>query len=107
MRSSRWVSRMEPANWKRTLGVSSGASGLRSRVMTADPSWESRSISPWPISPLAPVIRTTGLRSMDGPFADARNTFAPGRGRGYAEAVVGDPERCIHHIDDVQPLEQP
>jgi hypothetical protein len=40
-----------------------GSSDFRSRVTIGRlASCASRSISPWPISPLAPVIRTTGLR---------------------------------------------
>ena len=64
IRSSRCSSRIEPANCCWTSAAEVGSSGFRSSVMIGRwPSCASRSIRPWPISPLAPVIRTTGLRS--------------------------------------------
>src|SRR5207253_2717946 len=56
--------RIEPTNCWRTLGATSGGSGLTSRVTTgrSGSAAASRAISPWPIWPEAPVMRTEGLR---------------------------------------------
>lgn len=51
-----------------TRGAIEESRGLRSSVMTGRvPSSESRSMSVWPISPLAPVRKTTGVRSTKPP----------------------------------------
>ena len=39
-----------------------GSSGAMSTVTIERPVWASRVISPWPISPLAPVTSTDGVR---------------------------------------------
>src|SRR5712692_2257614 len=62
MRSSRLMSVIEPMNSRATSGASDASSGLTSTVMIGEPDparWVTR---PWPISPPAPVIKTTGLR---------------------------------------------
>ena len=64
MRSSRPRSRIDPVNSRSTLPASDGSSGLTSSVtMARSPRSASRAISPWPISPPAPVMSTTGLRT--------------------------------------------
>ncbi len=63
MRSSSAVSRIEPVNSRATSGASVASSGLMSRVTTDRwPDSVSLVMRPWPISPPAPVMRTTGLR---------------------------------------------
>src|SRR5580765_5356283 len=62
MRSRRLVSVIDPVNSRETIGASSESSGLTSSVMMSDPEAARRVTRPWPISPPAPVMRTTGLR---------------------------------------------
>ena len=63
MRSRSAVSRIDPVNSRATSGARLASSGLTSRVTTeVRPDAVSRAIRPCPISPPAPVIRTTGLR---------------------------------------------
>ncbi len=65
MRSRRLVSRIDPMNSCATRRPSSGARDLTSRVMIGrSVSFASEWMRPWPISPEAPVMSTTGLRSM-------------------------------------------
>src|SRR5947209_1448387 len=47
---------------------------------------------PWPISPLAPVIRTTGWRAMDGP-CDGRAVYGMGRMKAKQPWNADDPDR--------------
>src|SRR5262245_3547798 len=70
MRSSRLTSVIDPVNSRATSFASGRSSGLTSIVMIGGPppsGGASRVISPWPISPPAPVIRTTGLRMFARP----------------------------------------
>ncbi len=54
---------IEPVNSRCTIGASDGSSGLTSSVTTGClPALARCAIRPWPISPPAPVMRTTGLR---------------------------------------------
>ena len=53
---------IEPVNSRATSGASAGSSGLTSSVMIDAPAAARRVTRPWPISPPAPVMSTTGLR---------------------------------------------
>ena len=53
---------IEPVNSRRTSRCSEGSSGARSMVTIGRPVPDSRVIRPWPISPLAPVTKVTGVR---------------------------------------------
>src|SRR5579871_396013 len=64
MRSSADLSRIDPTTSRCTRLPSEGSSGATSSVtMARVASWASRSISPCPISPPAPVINTADLRT--------------------------------------------
>src|SRR5688572_15834069 len=57
---------MDPVISRSTRGAMIGSSLVRSRVTMARwDCWDSRSIRPWPISPPAPVMRTTGFRTSE------------------------------------------
>src|SRR6185295_9464513 len=65
MRSSRLVSRIEPTNCCCTRLLTAPSRGFTSRVtMSWRPVSARRSMRPWPISPPAPVMRTTLLRTV-------------------------------------------
>src|ERR1019366_5749424 len=65
----------------------SGSSGLRSTVrMGREPSVARRVIRPWPISPLAPVMRTTG-------FLICRRMLAPRAAVAFSRRDAGAPRR--------------
>src|SRR6185437_5970192 len=70
MLASSSLSRIEPWNCWCTRAAMSFGSVLRSRVMMgrSGSAAESRAISPWPISPDAPVIRTEVVRDMRTPM---------------------------------------
>src|SRR3989442_605459 len=70
-RSSSPRSRIDPVNSRRTRFARSGSSGVMSMVTIGRLVAARRVIRPWPISPPAPVTRTTGLR-IDLPFYPAR-----------------------------------
>ena len=53
---------IDPVNSRVTSGASVASSGLTSSVMIDEPDAGERVTRPWPISPPAPVMRTTGLR---------------------------------------------
>src|SRR3954464_5884884 len=62
-RSSSALSVIDPVIWRLTFFAISGSSREMSRVtMRRSPRSARRSMSPWPISPPAPVMITTGLR---------------------------------------------
>src|SRR6202521_2856418 len=62
MRSSRFVSVIDPVNSRETSGASVASRGFRSSVMICASVEANRATSACPISPPAPVIRTTGFR---------------------------------------------
>jgi len=64
-------------NSRATSGASDRSSGLTSSVMIGDPEPDNRESSPCPISPPAPVMRTTGLRKL------GRLAFPPFRVRAF------------------------
>src|SRR5580693_1163833 len=62
MRSSRFVSVIDPVNSRETSGESVASRGFRSSVMICSSIEANRETSACPISPPAPVTRTTGFR---------------------------------------------
>src|ERR1700694_5700664 len=62
MRSSRFVSVIDPVNSRETSGASAASRGFTSSVMICASVAANRDTSACPISPPAPVIRTTGFR---------------------------------------------
>src|SRR5688572_26894502 len=68
---------MEPVISRSTRGATIGSSLARSRVTMARwDCWDSRSIRPWPISPPAPVMSTTGFRTCE-KYSGGRRRSAP------------------------------
>src|SRR5262245_26258246 len=85
MRSRRLTSVIDPVNSGATSGASEASSGLTSMVTIgelAEPA-VSRVMRPWPRSPPAPVMRTTGLRIGDG-----------GRERAALQTCTRPPDGC-------------
>jgi len=60
---------MDPVNSRLTCDATDASSGLTSSVMMGEPDLASRATRPWPISPPAPVMRTTGFRIYAAPVA--------------------------------------
>src|SRR5262249_23651230 len=95
MRSSTLVSVIDPVTSRTTSGASDASRRLTSSVMIDEPLAASRVTRPWPISPSAPVMRTTGLRTLAPllPFLPLP-PFLPSRREQHVGGGIG------HHDDD-------
>src|SRR5262245_49756587 len=94
-RSSSCVSATDPTSSRRTSGVSFGSSGVTSSVIMPVSRRARSAISAWPISPPAPVTRTTGLRTAALYRGALPHTPSPGGSRfGVADLTWREiPER--------------